>query len=353
MKTFSDILPLIRPNILKLAPYSSARDEFKEKAEVYLDANENPFESEFNRYPDSHHEALRNLLCQQNNRKVQSNQLILGNGSDEIIDMVVRMFCEPAVDSIIISPPTYGMYEVVAAINNVAVKKVNQLEGFQIDVDAILQQVDASTKIIFVCSPNNPSGNVVPKEDLLKLLNSVSCMVFLDEAYIDFANTPSFTTLLGSYPNLIIGQTLSKFYGLAGLRIGMGIASKEIISVLNKIKPPYNINSLSQQIAQQQLQNINYDTQLTVLLAERERMSTAVLEFSFVKKVYPSDANFILIKVLEAKKLYDYLVDKSVIVRLRTTQYLCENGIRITIGLPQENDRLLQHLSDYEKSTFY
>ncbi len=348
MKSFEDIARLIRPNILKLSPYSSARDEFTEKAEVYLDANENPNENGYNRYPDSHHEELRTLLTQQKSRLVAPNQLVLGNGSDEIIDMVVRMFCEPNIDNIIITPPTYGMYEVVANINAISIKKVNQLPGFRLDVEGIIKQVDVNTKIIFICSPNNPSGNAVPKEDILKIIETVPCMVFLDEAYIDFSDESSFTSLLSDYPNLIIGQTLSKFYGLAGLRIGMGIASKEIIAVLNKIKPPYNINSLSQKTALDVLKNIDYDNQLALIKAERMRLIDSFEGLKCIEEIFPTDANFVLIKVYNATDLYNYLVNHSVIVRNRSTQYLCDNCLRITIGLPRENDRILELITKYD-----
>lgn len=344
---FDKIKELIRPNILNLAPYSSARDEFTEKAEVYLDANENPNENGFNRYPDSHHEELRTLLTQQKSRRVEPNQLVLGNGSDEIIDMVVRMFCEPNIDNIIITPPTYGMYEVVANINAISIKKVYQLPGFRLDVEGIIKQVDVNTKIIFICSPNNPSGNAFPKEDILKIIETVPCMIFLDEAYIDFSDESSFTSLLSDYPNLIIGQTLSKFYGLAGLRIGMGIASKEIIAVLNKIKPPYNINSLSQKTAMNELKNIDYDHQLALIKAERMRLIDSFEELKCIEEIFPTDANFVLIKVSNATDLYNYLVSHSVIVRNRSTQYLCDNCLRITIGLPHENDRLINLVTNY------
>jgi histidinol-phosphate aminotransferase len=240
------------------------------------------------------------------------------------------------------------MYEVVANINAISSKKVNQLSGFQLDVEGILNQVDENTKIVFICSPNNPSGNAVPKEDIIKIIESVPCMVFLDEAYIDFSDEPSFTSLLIVYPNLIIGQTLSKFYGLAGLRIGMGIASKEIIAVLNKIKPPYNINSLSQKTAINELKNIDYDNQLALIKAERNRVMHSFEGLNCIKEIFPTDANFVLIKVSNATELYNYLVNHSVIVRNRSTQYLCDNCLRITIGLPHENDRLIELLSKYD-----
>jgi histidinol-phosphate aminotransferase len=347
MTTYKNFESLIRSNILQLKPYSSARDEFTEKAEVYVDANENPFETGFNRYPDSHHLEVRKLLAGQQNRQVEPEQIILGNGSDEIIDMVVRMCCHPGKDNIVICPPTYGMYEVVANINDVEVRKVNQLEGFSLDVNSILNATDGNTKLIFICSPNNPNGNLVPDELIETILKKTNCFVFVDEAYIDFADQPSWTTRLQEYPQLIIGQTLSKFYGMAGLRLGMGIAAKEIVQILQKIKPPYNINSQTQSTVIERLPNVNFNEQKDFFKKERSRMSESLVRLNIVEKVFPSQSNFLLIQVTNAQRIYDYLVKNSIIVRNRSNQYLCGECLRITIGTPDENNRLIEVLKNY------
>jgi histidinol-phosphate aminotransferase len=347
--SFKDLLPLIRSNIQQLKPYSSARDEFTEKAEVYLDANENPFETRFNRYPDSHHFELRRLLVNHPNRLVSPDNIILGNGSDEIIDMVVRMCCNPNLDNIVICPPTYGMYQVVADINAVEVRKVNQTEGFNLNVQGILNAVDENTKLIFICSPNNPNGKDVPYEEIQTILEQTNCFVFVDEAYIDFSNQPSCTLRLKQFPQLIVGQTLSKFYGMAGLRLGMGIASKEIISILQKIKPPYNISSLTQIKVMEQLPKINFSEQQLFFTQERTRMEKALSSIAVVKKVFSSAANFLLIEVDDAHEIYNFLVKQGVIVRNRSNQYLCNECLRITIGAHQENNRVIELLQNYKK----
>jgi histidinol-phosphate aminotransferase len=347
MKTYSDVEKLIRPNILALKPYSSARDEFTEKASVYLDANENPFESGINRYPDSHHVALRNILAQQNNRCVNPNQIVLGNGSDEIIDMVVRMCCTPAQDNVIITPPTYGMYEVVANIQDIAIQRVFLKDNFTLEADEVLAAVNDNTKLIFICSPNNPSGNSIPKTVIEKILSASNCLVFVDEAYIDFSDEPSWTTRLAEFPNLIVGQTLSKFYGMAGLRLGMAIASKEIIALLNKIKPPYNINVLTQNKVTELIQNIPFVELKTFFRNEREALMTALEQLPIVKKVYPSSSNFLLTEVTDAHAIYDFLVGKSIIVRNRSNQYGCDNCLRFTVGTTSENNHLLDALKNY------
>ncbi len=349
-----DLSFLVRKNIQEITPYSSARDEFESTADVYLDANENPFENGVNRYPDPHHKNLLTRIAALKN--IARENVILGNGSDEILDLVFRCFCNPGKDNIITTPPTYGMYKVLAKLNDVVCKEVLMTEDFSLDIEAILQAANENTKIIILCSPNNPSGNLLPASQVETLLERFKGIVLLDEAYIDFAGDFSFATRLMEFPNLFICQTLSKAWGMAGLRIGIGIASKEIIGFLQKIKPPYNINCLSLQKAEVLIQERqDFDTRLKLLLSERNRLKEALPAFSFVRKIYPSDANFLLVQFADADTMYQYLVDKGVVVRNRSTQPLCDNCLRITVGLPAENDMLLTALKNYklEESTFY
>ena len=339
---------LIRKNIKAMKPYSSARDEFKDlKADmVFLDANENPFETNLNRYPDPQQTALKEVISKQ--KKLAINQVLLGNGSDEVLDLIFRVFCEPNQDSVLTLPPTYGMYSVLAQLNSIENIEVSLTSDFKIDVDQVLKQVKPSTKLLFICSPNNPSGNVMDVNAVTKLLKAFNGLVVIDEAYIDFTEVESWTQRLNQFPNLIVTQTLSKAYGLAGIRLGTCYASKEIIAVLNKIKPPYNINTLTQQAAIDALQDTEVSAQVFSILSEREKLSSALEACFFVEKVFPSDANFILIKVDNANKRYDELIKNGIVVRNRTTQLGCENCLRISVGTPVENTQLLTLLNTFK-----
>jgi histidinol-phosphate aminotransferase len=336
---------LIRKNIKAMKPYSSARDEFKDlKADmVFLDANENPFETTLNRYPDPQQTALKELISKQ--KELPINQVLLGNGSDEVLDLIVRAFCEPNQDSILTLPPTYGMYGVLAQLNSIENIEVPLSKDFNIDIDQVLKQVKPSTKLLFICSPNNPSGNIMDVNAVTRLLKAFDGLVVIDEAYIDFTTIESWMQHLNTFPNLIVTQTLSKAYGLAGIRLGTCYASKEIIAVLNKIKPPYNINSLTQQAAIEALQNNEVSDQVSSILREREKLANALASCFFVKKIYPSDANFILMKVDDANKRYDELLRHGIVIRNRTTQLGCENCLRISLGTPAENKQLLTLLN--------
>lgn len=343
-----DITKLIRKNILSLTPYSSARDEFDHVAEVYLDANENPFENGYNRYPDPYQKAVKNRLSEI--KGVPAENILLGNGSDEVLDLIYRAFCEPGVDNVISHNPSYGMYPVLSEINNVGLRKVNLEEGFQLNAQAMLDAADHNSKLFFICSPNNPSGNLLAKEEIKKILNRENSLVVIDEAYIDFSDSDSWLSELENYPNLIICQTLSKAWGLAGLRVGMCYASKEIIQVLNAIKPPYNVNELSQQAALEALNNEeNFKANLKVILEEKTKMEQALNQLPCILEVFPSDANFVLVSVSDAKSLYDFLMEQQIIVRNRSKEYLCANCLRLTIGRPEENERLLKGIEAYNE----
>lgn len=329
-----------------MKPYSSARDEYKdlEQDMVFLDANENPFNTIVNRYPDPQQTVLKTLISNQNN--VETNQILLGNGSDEVLDLIFRAFCEPNQDSIISLPPTYGMYDVLANLNAIENIQVPLSKNFQLEVDQILSNVKTNTKLLFICSPNNPSGNTVDRDAVKRLLNSFNGLVIIDEAYIDFTNEVSWIEQLNAYPNLIVTQTLSKAYGLAGIRLGVCYASQEIIAILNKIKPPYNINTLTQDAAMKALENKNtVADQISTVLKERSRLMKAFENYPFIKKIYSSKANFILIKVDDANKRYNQLIDKGIVVRNRSSQLHCENCLRITVGTPDENTQLLTVLN--------
>lgn len=340
-----EIANLVRPNIRKLVPYSSARSEFKGKAEVFLDANENPFETGLNRYPDPLQWKLKAAISQL--KGVPAEQIFLGNGSDEAIDLVVRIFCEPRQDHILILPPTYGMYQVSADIADVGIRSVSLTPDFQPDVDAILAAADEHSKILFICSPNNPTGNDVELERIRILCAQFKGIVVVDEAYIDFSNQASCTSLLSEFPNLIVLQTFSKAWGMAGIRLGMAFASTEIIQLFNKVKPPYNINQLTQQIALETLETSQDDYQqlLSTLLSERERLIKGLDELNFVEKIFPTDANFILVKMDDPNGTYQYLVEEGIIVRNRNSVHLCAGSLRITVGRPEENDALLTALN--------
>lgn len=337
-----DITQLVRPMVREIAPYRSARDDFEdfEAQKVFLDANENPYKSIANRYPDPLQRQLKRTLAKI--KGVEANQILLGNGSDEVLDLVFRAFCEPGQDEVILLPPTYGMYAVLAQLNNVKVNTVPLNESFQLDLEGIMKQVNGNTKVIFVCSPNNPTGNSIPLEQIQNLLNQFSGLVVVDEAYVDFSTKGSAVRFLDDYPHLMICQTFSKAYGLAGIRLGIGIADSKIIDYFNKIKPPYNVNVLTQKTAFNSL-NDQHTTKEHVkeLLAERQKLEKELLNIDFVNKIYPSDANFLLIQVDNASKRYDQLLSLDIVVRNRSSLSGCENTLRITVGTPQENIRLI------------
>jgi histidinol-phosphate aminotransferase len=352
MKTEFDLENILRKNIANLTPYSSARDEYKGKEGIFLDANENsygsPLKTNYNRYPDPMQLMLKEKISRIKGLPVEN--IFLGNGSDEAIDILFRAFCRPAIDNAIICPPTYGMYEVSGNINDVEVRKVNLLpETFQLDTENILKNINLNTKLFFVCCPNNPTGNGVKWVDIKKILESFNGIVVVDEAYINFASYRSLIPELLNYPNLVILQTLSKAWGLAGLRVGMAFASQQIIDVFNKIKPPYNINAVSQEIALEALDNIEQiNSWIKTIVQQREIISKELVGFSFITKVYPSDSNFILVKTENARNLYNYLVEEQIVVRDRSNVSLCEGCLRITIGTEEENKKLLNVLKSYK-----
>jgi histidinol-phosphate aminotransferase len=338
---------LVRENVKVLKPYSSARDEFEDfdtADMVFLDANENPFNNGVNRYPDPQQASVKSILAKQH--KVNANQMLLGNGSDEVLDLLFRAFCEPKVDNVITLPPTYGMYGVLANINAVENREVLLSTDFQPQIEKIFKAIDDNTKMIFLCSPNNPTGNSFSEESVTTLLEHFNGLIVIDEAYIDFSEKESWLQKLDQYPNLIITQTLSKAYGLAGIRLGICYASAAIISVLNKIKPPYNVNELTQKRALERLDNIDaIQSEISSIIKQREELLKVLLDLKYVKKIYPTEANFILIKVDDANKRYDDLIAKGIVIRNRTTQPLCENCLRLTIGTKEENKKLIDALN--------
>ncbi|CAK7015309.1 MAG: Histidinol-phosphate aminotransferase [Parabacteroides sp.] len=335
-----DLKELVRPNVWNMKPYSSARDEYHGSASVFLDANENPYNTPYNRYPDPMQWKLKERIAELKGVAVKS--IFLGNGSDEPIDLVIRAFCEPGTDRIVSIAPSYGMYEVAAEVNNVEFCKVELDKSFNLDADRLLQAVDERTKVIYLCSPNNPTGNSLEREKLYRILNTFQGIVVIDEAYIDFSAEPSFLSELDRFPNLIVLQTLSKAWGAAGIRMGMAFASPEIIFILNKIKYPYNVNMLTQAQALDILNHADrMKEQLNAILSERTRLQSVLSGLACVKKMYPTDANFILVDVGDANGIYDLLVNKGVIVRNRTNVTLCNGCLRITVGTPEENQALL------------
>jgi histidinol-phosphate aminotransferase len=342
---------ILRKNIKKLIPYSSARDEYKGNEGIFLDANENtfgsPLKENYNRYPDPLQIAVKEKISKL--KEVPVENIFLGNGSDEAIDILFRAFCNPGKDEVIVCPPTYGMYEVSANINDIAVIKVPlTADTFQLDTEGILKATTKNTKLIFLCCPNNPTGNGVKWQAIKTILDTFKGIVVIDEAYINFASYRSLIPELANYPNLVILQTLSKAWGLAGLRVGMAFASKKIIEVFNKIKPPYNINVVSQQLALEALDNAEQvDNWIKKIVIERTKLAHELTKLSFVKQVYPSEANFILVKTTDAKKLYNYLATNKIVIRDRSKVTLCEGCLRITIGTKEENKQLLTALKNY------
>jgi histidinol-phosphate aminotransferase len=343
-----DLNKLTRRNIKELKPYSSARSEFSGVAKIFLDANENSFGSPltkwYNRYPDPLQWELKKKIGAI--KKVEPEQMLLGNGSDECIDLLIRAFCEPTIDNIIILPPTYGMYEVYARINDVQVKEVPLLQNFQIDMESLESAIDGGTKLIFICSPNNPSGNSMHRADVEMILNNFDGIVVIDEAYINYSRSRSLVPELNDYPNLVVMQTFSKAWGLAALRLGINFASAEIISILNKIKPPYNINQATQELAIQALDRLDeVNSMIKETVQEREVLEKELATIPFVKKIFPSDANFLLVRMDNATEVYNSLKEKGIIVRNRSNVILCDDCLRITVGTREQNEELLKALN--------
>lgn len=342
---------ILRENIKNLTPYSSARDEYQGEASVFLDANENafgsPLKQQYNRYPDPLQYNVKKRLSEI--KGVPVRNIFLGNGSDEAIDILFRSFCNPGVDNVILVPPTYGMYEVSANINDIETRKVNLTEDFQLNLEGISEAIDKNTKLIFICSPNNPTGNSINRDDVETLLANFDGLVVVDEAYINFSRQKTFIQELTEYANLVVLQTLSKAWGLAGLRVGMAFASEEIIEVMNKVKPPYNMNEASQQLALQALANVDQvNAWIKETLLQRDKLVLNLKKFDFVVDIYPSDANFILVKTTDAKGIYNFLVEKGIIVRDRSKVELCQGCLRITVGTPDENDILINTLQNFK-----
>ena len=345
-----EIEQLVRPGIRDLKPYSSARDEYSGDGRdmIFLDANENPFDTGVNRYPDPHQRKLKERISEL--RGVDTGQLLLGNGSDEVLDLLFRVFCEPGRDKVIILPPTYGMYKVLAGVNTVGLIEAPLTESFQPDVEEILRQSGENTKMLFLCSPNNPTGNLLDRSLVLELLERFNGLVVIDEAYIDFAGDEGYVPLLEKFPKLVVTQTLSKAFGMAGIRVGICLASESVISYLKRVKPPYNINELSQQAAIKALDDP--DGTLAMILElkkERKYLLEALTGISMVRELFPTDANFILARVDNAELRYRQLIGKGIVVRDRSSQLHCENTLRFTVGTPEENAILLQTLRELEK----
>lgn len=347
MNKIAEIEALVRPNIRQLCPYSTARDEFKGKLGVFLDANESPYPTGWNRYPDPRQKELKKRISAI--KGIEASHIFLGNGSDEAIDLIFRVFCIPGVDNIAAITPSYGMYSVSADINDVEVRPVLLNEDFSLPVDRLLAACDEHTKAVFLCSPNNPSGNAIPNDVIYEVLGSFNGIVVVDEAYIDFCSEPSLLKDIDKYPNLIILQTFSKARGLAALRLGLAFSNEYIINLMSMVKYPYNINESTQRLALEALEN-PIDAQVSEIIAQRARVSEALTKFSCVEEVYPSEANFVLAKVDDANALYDHLISRQIIVRNRTKMDLCKNCLRITVGLPEENDRMLKAIQEYEES---
>lgn len=348
-----EVLDLIRPNFIKLTPYSSARDEYSGKEGTFLDANENPFQSvteeDFNRYPDPYQWACKEKLAAI--KGVRPENIFLGNGSDEAIDLLIKVTCEPKRDNILILPPTYGMYKVCADIQEVFVQEAPLTDDFEVDLDTVFDSVNSATRIIWVCSPNNPSGNLAQRESVLQLVKAFPHkMVVVDEAYIDFSDQPSFLRDLENYPNLVVIQTFSKAWGMAGLRIGSAYAHPEIIRILNKVKYPYNINQLTQAKLLESLENESRKNEyVREILALREALKNELESLNITEKVFPSDSNMLLVRFKKAKELFGFLLENKIIVRDRTNVVLCKDCLRVTVGTTEENEKLLEYIRKFEE----
>ncbi len=344
---------LVRSNIKKLTPYSSARKEFSGAAQIFLDANENsfgsPLEQNYNRYPDPLQSEIKQKIAEINN--VKPSEIFIGNGSDEAIDLLFRIFCSPQTDEVIICPPTYGMYKVSAEINDVKIKEVFLTPDFQLNVQDIIEAANERTKLLFICSPNNPTGNSMSRDEILKITENFRGIVVVDEAYIHFSREKSLISEINNFPNLVILQTFSKAWGLAGLRVGLAFANEEIIELFNKVKPPYNISEIAQKAILEALKNKSQvDEMIAEIVSEREKLIENLREFCFFTKLYPTDANFILVKTVNAEKIYKFLLNENIVVRNRSNVEMCLNCLRITVGTPQENESLLQTLEKIGKS---
>ena len=342
-----NIKNIVRESVKGLKPYSSARDEYVSDGTdmIFLDANENPFNNGVNRYPDPQQRNLKAVLAEQ--KGVHTNNIILGNGSDEVLDLIFRAFCEPHKDNIISMPPTYGMYKVLSGINAIENREVLLTKDFRLDVDRILAKVDENSKLIFICSPNNPTGNSFEETSILKLLKAFNGLVVIDEAYIDFSPKETWLKRLNEFPNLVVTQTLSKAYGMAGIRLGLCFASQEIIAVLNKIKPPYNVNELTQKRALEQvLKPVLLKSEVADILKQKNTLLKALSEVNYIDRIFPTDANFVLVKVDNANERYAQLLETGIVVRNRTNQPLCENTLRFTIGTKEENEKLIRVLKE-------
>ena len=338
---------LVRKNVLDMNSYSSARDEFENKKEnlVFLDANESPFQNDINRYPDNKHTYLKKRLLELN--QLSNGQILLGNGTDEILDLIIRVFCDPGYDKIITVPPTYGMYDVIAKTNNVENIKIPLNSNFSLNLEELKKSFSKKTKLLFLCSPNNPTGNSFSRKNLIDLIEYFNGVVVIDEAYIDFSSNSSLVNLIDKYNNLIVTQTMSKAFGMAGIRLGMGFANKKIINYLSKIKPPYNINVLTEKRALEELKNIDFvKANIKIILEERDKLIDSLNELSFIEKVYPSDSNFILIKVDDADLRYKQLIDRGIVLRNRSKELLCDNCLRISVGTPSENKLLIKNFNE-------
>ncbi|NBC84160.1 MAG: histidinol-phosphate transaminase [Bacteroidetes bacterium] len=337
---------LIRTNILQLKPYSSAREEYSGDASVFLDANENPFPTPYNRYPDPLQKELKEMVSKL--KRLPAEQIFLGNGSDEAIDLLFRIFCEPGRDNAILHNPTYGMYQVCADIQDVEIKKVSLLNDYRLDVEGMLSAADENSKLLFICNPNNPTGNSFDKADILRIINEFQGIVVIDEAYIDFASHEGFRSELKNHQSLVLLHTFSKAWGLAGVRLGMAFAHEKIIQFFNKVKYPYNLNVLAQQLALEKLPDVlSKEKMVTEILQQREVVKNKLLELPLTLKIYPTDTNFLLVKMKNARAVYQYLTDEKIIVRDRSNVHLCDDCLRITIGTEKENEKLIESLLTY------
>lgn len=351
-----DLDSLVRENVRRLVPYSSARGEFAGTAQIFLDANENslgsPIAEDYSRYPDPMQAAVKEKIAEING--VRPQDVFVGNGSDEAIDLLFRIFCRPQIDNVLICPPTYGMYEVAAGLNDVAVRRVNLTSEFELDPDAVQRGAGENTKLIFLCSPNNPTGNSIDRESVLGVLNTFQGIAVVDEAYIHFCDESSLIPEIKSYPNLVVLQTFSKAWGLAGLRVGLAFANEAVIELFNKVKPPYNVSQVAQKQILAALENRDQvDLGIANIVKERKTLSDRLSRIACVKQVYPSDANFLLVKVVDANDVYRFLLDEWIVVRNRSTIELCEGCLRVTVGTPHENKALIRALEKYEKSPIY
>lgn len=342
-----DIEKYVRGCIARLTPYSTARDEYQGELGVFLDANESPYENGYNRYPDPHQKALKAQVAAL--KGIAAENIFIGNGSDEAIDVLMRVFCEPRVDNVVAIAPSYGMYKVAAAINDVEMREVQLGEEFSLPVEELLAATDEHTKMIFLCSPNNPTGNSFPREQMLWLVEQFDGVVVVDEAYIDFAEAASLKSEIAQHPNLVVLQTMSKAWAMAGLRVGLALAAERVVELMSEVKYPYNINVATMAIVEELLRQ-PIDAKVAEIKQQRALVEAALKQSAVVKKIYPSDANFLLVKVADADAMYDFLIGKGIIVRNRNRVKGCEGCLRMTIGTPEENKALLKSISEYEKS---